>query len=128
MIKNPILVLMAVVIVLVGFSLQGGSLLSTAEASSNLMALSDCAGMADMSGGHDSMDCLSMDDEGQDSSMKCPAENCTPRCGMASASIAVLSVNGILPIGSPELWPDLQVYVSAAGKPPLRPPCSSILA
>lgn len=127
MIRKLIIALSVFAIVLAGFSLQGGGSLKAAEASGVSKALSDCARMMDMQGDHDNMDCPSTD-HSQDSSMKCPADNCTLRCGIVSVQTAVSFDYLRLPIGLPEPLPSSQAYGSSAGKPPLPPPRSSILA
>lgn len=128
MIRKLIIALAAFAIVLGGFTPQGGALLKAAAASDAPKASSDCASMMEMKGSHENMDCSSTDHDGQENSMKCPADNCTLRCGTFSAPSVVSFVHYSLPTGLPVLLPDFPGYVSAAAKPPLRPPLPSILA
>lgn len=128
MIRKLIMVLVAVGIVLGGFGPLSGVMISPAEASDNPAAMSDCASMMEMKGSQADADCPSNDRDSQNTPMKCPADNCTLRCGTISAQTAVSFVHYLIPSGLPDLLPELMVHASAAGKPPLRPPCSSIPA
>lgn len=128
MIRKFIIVLAAFAMILGGFGPLSSVTLGATEASGERTAMSDCASMMEMKASHDSMDCSSNDTDNENSSMKCPADNCTLRCGTVSVEAAVSLVHHHMAGGVPELLPDFQVYASTAGKPPLRPPCSSILA
>lgn len=128
MLRRFIMVLVAVAMTLGGLGAQGGAIVAMAKAADASAELPDCASMVDMKGGHKAVDCASTEHDDQDSSMKCPADNCTLRCGTFSAPTAASFVHYPLPTGLLELLPDFPGYVSAAGKPPLRPPRPSILA
>lgn len=130
MIRKLIIALAAVAVVLGGFGPRGGALLSMAEASADPMVMSDCTSMMGMSGDQESMDCGAMSDDGsQNLPVKCGAQDCSLRsCPVSAFQVFASLIAYSLPVGLPELRPDIPVSASAAGKPPLRPPRLSVLA
>lgn len=128
MIRKLIIALAAFAIMLGGFGPLGDAFARAAQGSENAKASSDCASMMDMKGSHEDMGCSSTEHDDHENSMKCPADNCTLRCGTFSTPTVVSFVHYSFPSGLPEFLSDFPDYVSAAGKPPLPPPRVSILA
>lgn len=130
MVRKLTLLLAAFALILGGLGPQGTTMVGAAAAmSGEQMSMSDCASMMGMSGSQDGLDCAAMTDEGQDRPMKCGPDDCALRCGpVAAFQITSSFVSCTFPTGMPGLRPDRSDFVSVTGTPPLRPPCSSILA
>lgn len=129
MIRKFIIACTAVAVILGGFGVPGGALISMAEASGQGMAMSDCAAMMGMSGDQTPMDCGAMSDDGDENlPMTCSFKDCSLRsCSVSAFQITVSLVTYALSVGLPESQPEMPIQLSAAGKPPLPPPRSSIL-
>ena len=130
MIRKLVIVFAAFAVILGGFAPRGGALLSMAEALGNPMAMMDCASMMEIGSNQDSADCAEMNDEGgPDQPFNCAFKDCSLRSGPVPAfQISASFITYSVAVGLPELRLDGPTYASAASTPPLRPPCSSILA
>lgn len=83
-----------------------------------------------MGGGDGNLDCPAMNDEGAPAApKKCDARDCNLRSGgVATFAVSISFIAYSFPLGTQSLRPDTPDFVSAAGKPPLRPPRASLLA